>query len=138
MNIFAFNFFHPDWKVFRLTHIWDNLRQHSYRRNNIRMSMLYIHHSAAMRNVGLSIHSVGLSICRTVASRNIEMPPLKNGESDLQRKLRPVTNTFEPKKDHLYHPRHVSWFSTLSVNTVYHGTKGISFLRLKVWNLLSN
>ena len=72
------------------------------------MSMLYIHHSAAMRNVGLSIHSVGLSICRTVASRNIEMSPLENGESGLQRKLRPVTNTFEPRKDHLYHPRHVS------------------------------
>ena len=33
----------------------------------------------ATRSVGLWVHSVGLSVCRTIARRNIEMTPIEIG-----------------------------------------------------------
>ena len=40
-----------------------------------------------------------------------------------------MSELFEPKNEHPYHPRDVSQFITPSVYTVHHCTKSISFLR---------
>ena len=45
---------------------------------------------------------------------------------------------FESRNEHLYHVRYISQFNTPSVNTVYHGSKSISFLGPKILNLLPN
>ena len=49
-----------------------------------------------------------------------------------------MTDLFKLRKDHLYHLKHGFLFNTVSMDTVYHGTKNISFIGPKIWNLLPN
>ena len=41
-----------------------------------------------------------------------------------------------PNNEHTYRLRHQHQFKTPSVNTVYHGTKSVSFLGPNVWEIL--
>ena len=73
----------------------------------------------------VSIHNRNIQILAT------EMFQIKN---DLSPEI--MTERFDQRNEHHYNLRNNVLFITPQIRTVYHGSENVSFLGLKIWNIL--